>query len=600
MRTLLKIASYLFSGLRFRLLVLVVLTCAPLVALTLHQAWEDRRRAMAAWQRRSTSVVETAAHEEDKLVSEGRSLLFGISVSEPAKTGDSEACKKLLRQFKVGRYVNLCVVNTNGELLASADEDVSRLNAAETELCRRAMETAAFVVGDFPPPHPHAKTILNLAYPVFGSSGRPQRTVLGLVDVASWLNPVNYDSSSLTTQLRGATWTQLDRKGTVLMRWPSPRTWIGQMFPDEGALKEFWTKREGTVEARNAAGVSTLYAFAASQSQLRPTETVDVLSIPKESLFAATDRALFRNLGWLGLAAALAIVLGWFGSDLLIVRPVKALVQSSARLASGDLSVRTGLRHGRDELGRLMLAFDRMANALEFREQERRRASQKLQIMSQRLVEVQESERRHIARELHDEIGQSLTVAEMNLQAALQGSKQTALTRRLEDSIEAVERVLEQVHDLSLNLRPSMLDDLGLEPALRWYANRQASAGGMQLRFRAEPLEQRLDPLIETECFRVAQEALTNVVRHSKARNVMVNLERLDGQLHLSVKDDGIGFDVAAHRGEAVRGASLGLLSMEERATLAGGGLKFHSAPGEGTEVRAWFPIKWRPVVVEA
>jgi len=144
------------------------------------------------------------------------------------------------------------------------------------------------------------------------------------------------------------------------------------------------------------------------------------------------------------------------------------------------------------------------------------------------------------------------------------------------------------------------LDDLGLEPALRWYANRQASAGGMQLRFRAEPLEQRLDPLIETECFRVAQEALTNVVRHSKARNVMVNLERLDGQLHLSVKDDGIGFDVAAHRGEAVRGASLGLLSMEERATLAGGGLKFHSAPGEGTEVRAWFPIKWRPVVVEA
>jgi signal transduction histidine kinase len=220
--------------------------------------------------------------------------------------------------------------------------------------------------------------------------------------------------------------------------------------------------------------------------------------------------------------------------------------------------------------------------------------------MSQRLVEVQESERRHIARELHDEIGQSLTVAEMNLQAALQSSKQGALTRRLEDSIEAVERVLEQVHDLSLNLRPSMLDDLGLEPALRWYANRQASAGGMQLRFRAEPLDQRLDPLIETECFRVAQEALTNVVRHSKARNVSVNLERVDGQLHLSVKDDGVGFDVVSHRGEAVRGASLGLLSMEERATLAGGGLKFQSTAGEGTEVRAWFPLKWRPIVVDA
>jgi signal transduction histidine kinase len=207
---------------------------------------------------------------------------------------------------------------------------------------------------------------------------------------------------------------------------------------------------------------------------------------------------------------------------------------------------------------------------------------------------VQESERRHIARELHDEIGQSLTVAEMNLQAALQNSRQTALKRRLEHSIEAVERVLEQVHDLSLNLRPSMLDDLGLEPALRWYANRQASAAGLHLRFRADTLEHRLDPMIETECFRVAQEALTNVVRHAKAHNVSVNLQKRERELHLTVKDDGIGFDVGAHRGEAVRGASLGLLSMEERATLAGGGLRFHSAPGEGTMIEAWFPLKWR------
>jgi len=164
----------------------------------------------------------------------------------------------------------------------------------------------------------------------------------------------------------------------------------------------------------------------------------------------------------------------------------------------------------------------------------------------------------------------------------------------LEESIEAVERVLEQVHDLSLNLRPSMLDDLGLEPALRWYTNRQASAGGIHARFRAEPLDRRLESIIETECFRVAQEALTNVVRHAKARQVTVELKQLDGQLHLSVKDDGRGFDVSTLRDQAVRGASLGLLSMEERASLAGGGLELISAPGEGTEVRAWFPLKWR------
>jgi signal transduction histidine kinase len=141
-----------------------------------------------------------------------------------------------------------------------------------------------------------------------------------------------------------------------------------------------------------------------------------------------------------------------------------------------------------------------------------------------------------------------------------------------------------------------MLDDLGLEPALRWCINRQATMVGIRAEFRAEPLERRLDTRIETECFRVAQEALTNVVRHSQAGVVALHLTHRDGLLHLSVRDDGIGFDVTAQRDQAVRGASLGLLSMQERAALAGGGLEYLSAPGQGTEVHAWFPLRWRTV----
>ena len=207
---------------------------------------------------------------------------------------------------------------------------------------------------------------------------------------------------------------------------------------------------------------------------------------------------------------------------------------------------------------------------------------------------MQESERRQIARELHDEIGQSLTAAEMNLQAALRAPRAPALERRLEDSIQAVERVLEQVHDLSLNLRPSMLDDLGLEPALRWYTQRQAALAGLEAEFRAEPLEARLDTVVETECFRIAQEAMTNVVRHAQATTLRVELRHAEGRLHLTVRDNGVGFDVPALRDAAMRGASLGLLSMEERATLTGGGLEFNCLPGQGTEIHAWFPLRWR------
>jgi signal transduction histidine kinase len=160
-------------------------------------------------------------------------------------------------------------------------------------------------------------------------------------------------------------------------------------------------------------------------------------------------------------------------------------------------------------------------------------SNEKLQLLSRRLVESQETERRHIARELHDEVGQTLTVAEMNLQAVMASSRAAPLTRRLKESLQAVERVLGQVRDLSLNLRPSMLDDLGLESALRWYTSRQASLTGLRAEFQADTLEHRLDPVIETACFRVAQEALTNVARHARARGVSVALRERTGHIQL-------------------------------------------------------------------
>ena len=231
---------------------------------------------------------------------------------------------------------------------------------------------------------------------------------------------------------------------------------------------------------------------------------------------------------------------------------------------------------------------------------ERKRAEAKrveydreLVALSRRLVWAEETERRNIARELHDEIGQSLTVTELNLQALLALPGNEAMASRLRESLQVVACVQEQVHDLSLNLRPSMLDDLGLEATLRWYAKRQAALVGLQVQVRVDRLEQRLDPMIETGCFRIAQEALNNAVKHAKARTVTVELARNDEQLHLSVRDDGIGFDVASVREQAVRGISLGLLSMEERAAQAGGGLQYHAIPGQGTEVHAWFPLKW-------
>ena len=264
------------------------------------------------------------------------------------------------------------------------------------------------------------------------------------------------------------------------------------------------------------------------------------------------------------------------------------------------------LQHGatdyvlKQRLSRLVPAVHRAMQEVKERvkrkqaEAKRREYSRKLQVLSRRLVAAQETERRNIARELHDEIGQALTVMQLNLQAMLSSPGAAALKPRLNENLKVVEHVLEQVQDLALNLRPTMLDDLGLEPALVWLTGRQAALTGLKGEVHAPVLEHRLDPVIETECFRIAQEALTNVVRHAHARAVTVDLRAEEGQLHLRVRDDGVGFDVAAIREKAVRGESIGLLSMEERAGLAGGGLEFKSGSRQGTEVHAWFPLKWQ------
>jgi signal transduction histidine kinase/CheY-like chemotaxis protein len=220
-----------------------------------------------------------------------------------------------------------------------------------------------------------------------------------------------------------------------------------------------------------------------------------------------------------------------------------------------------------------------------------RQGRQRLQVLSSQLVRAQEDERRRLARELHDEIGQSLTAAQLNLQA-LCGLRDVAqLPGRLEDSLGLLEHVLQQVRAMSLDLRPSLLDDLGLTPALRWLVKRQSERAGFAAHFRADGVDARFSTELETTCFRVAQEALNNITRHARATMVTVELAHQDGALHLHVADDGIGFDVEAARQQAARGQSLGLLSMRERVELAGGAIDICSAPGDGATIDIHLPL---------
>jgi signal transduction histidine kinase len=162
---------------------------------------------------------------------------------------------------------------------------------------------------------------------------------------------------------------------------------------------------------------------------------------------------------------------------------------------------------------------------------------------------------------------------------------------RLDDSMSLIDRVLQQVRTLSLDLRPALLDDLGLAPALNWLLDRQARRAGFLPQFNADAANGRLPPELETTCFRVAQEALTNIVRYARARHVSIELGRGATEIWLTVRDDGVGFDVAAERERAARGQSTGLLGMQERVDLLGGQMRIESTPGLGSTIYVRLPL---------
>jgi PAS domain S-box-containing protein len=213
-------------------------------------------------------------------------------------------------------------------------------------------------------------------------------------------------------------------------------------------------------------------------------------------------------------------------------------------------------------------------------------AEKALLSLSHQLVEAQETERRHVARELHEVVAQSLTAIKDDLEAIAARQCDDAL----KESLGRVEQAIRQVQDLSLELRPVLLDDLGLEAALRWLVKRFSERAGLSASVDVA-LSDRLPAEVELALFRVAQEALANVVRHAHASSVQLECGIEDGQAQLAVQDDGVGFDVAAVLKWAAEGGSLGLLSIRERMTILGGQLVIESLPGAGAKIHATLPI---------
>jgi signal transduction histidine kinase len=207
--------------------------------------------------------------------------------------------------------------------------------------------------------------------------------------------------------------------------------------------------------------------------------------------------------------------------------------------------------------------------------------------LARQLITAREATLRDISRELHDEFGQLLTAISLRLQVAKNSPE--AAPASLDECAALVARAGERVRGLALELRPTMLESAGLDGTLRWLAELHSRQGPVAVTVSGRTADLPNDVAITA--FRIAQEALTNVMRHARAREVRIELVQVDGSLRVSVQDDGVGFDVAATRKKAAAQGHLGLVGMKERAEILGGELDIVSPPGGGTRVSVSLPF---------
>jgi signal transduction histidine kinase len=283
-----------------------------------------------------------------------------------------------------------------------------------------------------------------------------------------------------------------------------------------------------------------------------------------------------------GIILALGLAAVALASSLL-TRPLRQVAAGARRIAGGDLSqsVPAGRR---DEIGQLASSFNEMALKVAERDAALRHSHEQLRLLSRRVLSIQEEERIRIARDVHDELGQALTAMKIDIQQL--ADREDQAREPLRAIARSIDEVVELVRRIASDLRPSILDDLGIRAALEQLLRRLRESTGLATELSV-PEEPALDVLTSATLYRIASEALANVVRHAGATTVSVSLALRDGSAILEIRDDGRGIPATA-LGDA---RALGLIGMRERAEMLGGSAIIEGAPGRGTRIRVALPL---------
>jgi signal transduction histidine kinase len=574
----------LLYTLRARLFALVVLVTAPSIGIALYGAFDQRNKGIEHLHSQVEQLSRLTASNDRQVVDRLRRLLQTVSTWPSVRNQDAEACNRAATAA-VGEYapnVSLFVADTAGAVFCRSQQGDPPVTVANEPAFQRAIQTRQFTIGNVRPGQHNTPPVVDISYPVVNAAGLSGVAVvsLSIESLTMFTDDANLPPGAATVLLR--------RDGTVLLHAVRTSGEQNVILADDGRLRRLAQSTSRTTVLRDVDGVTRVYAGTALGRPTRPAADLLVaVGFPTELAVAEADSDLRRDLSILTVACAVALCFAWLATERAVVHPVRAVLAAAGRLRLGDMRARTGLPHRRGEVGELAYAFDQMAETLEHQAQQRQADHATLRSLSLQLVQTQEAERRRVARELHDQIGQMLTGMHLTLSMS---------ERRPPDEIpEAIAKaqtilndLITAVRELSLDLRPAVLDEMGLVPALVHHCRRYTEQTGVDVAFSHQQVEGRYPEPIETAIFRIIQEALTNVARHSGVATVTVRLWAEERDLLAEVEDAGRGFAV-----EATLGArhTAGLSGMRERAMLLGGEVRIVAAPGQGTCIQARIPL---------
>ena len=307
------------------------------------------------------------------------------------------------------------------------------------------------------------------------------------------------------------------------------------------------------------------------------------IGLTENSINAAVNEYIRNILLWVALILALGLSVA-YGLASILTKPLSRLAKATRAIGRGDFKWKPPV-WAKDEIGSLGLAFNKMSEDLKHKEEMR------VQLLA-KVIGAQEDERKRIARELHDETGQALTSMMVGLKF-IENSASTAQAReKIAEMRTLAAQTLDEVHHLAMELRPSLLDDLGLFAAVQRYTREYSANMGIDVDSHIDGLMwHRLPSEIEVAVYRIIQEALTNIAKYAEAKKVSVVLRYRDSSLVAVIEDDGKGFDIDSVMASA-DGKKLGLFGMYERASLIGGTLTIESKRGVGTTVFLEVPLE--------